>query len=223
MLAGNHGLNRGELLDDAAQQRALVHVVKAIGRLQRAHQVLNQLDVRGADQVGDQFLVAENQIAQLAGFAILKPVILDGGHHRAEHFRAEDIGEAVGTVLAHPKHQVSAGVALADEFRKAGLELFEVAGVDQNLDQFPHQPEAGLVDQLQVGVDPGIRVGLAKRLESEFLFGCGEALDQTGQIIRFFIDVVCCQFTLLRLATESDRRSSFPSWHQTTIFSNPPR
>ena len=74
-----------------------------------------------------------------------------------------------------------------------------MTGVDENLDQFPHQPKPGLVEQLEVGVDPDVRMGFAKSLQSELLLCGGKALDHSGQIVRFLKNVVCSQFPFLRL------------------------
>ena len=78
-----------------------------------------------------------------------------------------------------------------------------MTGVDEDLNHFPHQPKTGLVGQFQVGIDPCVRVGLAKSLKSELLFDGRKALDYSGQAVRFFKNVVCDQFPFLRLDTRS--------------------
>ena len=134
-------MNRRVGLDDAPQQRALVHVVETNGRLQCPHQILHHLDVRRADQVGDQFLVGHDEVAEFAGLFIVEPILLNRSHHGTKHLRPKNVGEAVRAVFAQPQHQVGARLVFADQLMKVILETIEMTGVDEHLRQLTRQAQ----------------------------------------------------------------------------------
>ena len=79
------------------------------------------------------------------------------------------------------------------------LELVEVAGVDEHLPQLTYQPQACLVHQFQIGVDPCIRMSLFVSFKREFLFGSGKTLYHSSQIIGFFKNSSGGRLAFLRL------------------------
>lgn len=93
--AGDEFLDGGEDLYDAREERAPVHVIEAGRELERAGEVLHDFDVGGGNQLGQQLEVGEDEVAELVGLLLVEGVALDGGHHRAEDFRPEDVGEGV--------------------------------------------------------------------------------------------------------------------------------
>ncbi len=84
-------------------------------KLQGAGQVLDDLQVRRADQFGQQFLVVQNVIAQPVRAFFVELVALHRGEHGAENFRAENVGKGVVAFLGQPEQQFAAGGVLADE------------------------------------------------------------------------------------------------------------
>jgi len=67
LLAGDEGLDCGVTFHDAREQGALVHVVKAGGKLQGAREVLDDFEIGGANQLDEQILVVEDEIAEAIG------------------------------------------------------------------------------------------------------------------------------------------------------------
>ena len=86
-------------LDDAGEQRPLVHIVKAGGKLQSPRQVFNHFEVGGTDQFHEQFLVVEDEIAEAIGSSFVELIPLQGGEHGPKYFGSENVGETVGAFL----------------------------------------------------------------------------------------------------------------------------
>ncbi len=78
-------------LDEPREQRTLVHVVEHRRKLQRAGEVLDDLDVGGGGQFAEQLLVVEDVFAQAVGAFFVELVALHRREHRAENLRAEDV------------------------------------------------------------------------------------------------------------------------------------
>ena len=101
--------------------------------MQRAGEVLDHFQIGRLDQFHDQFLVVEDEVAQLVGFLLVELVALHRGEHGAKHFRPEYVGKGIGTLLGKPEQQLAAGGVLADDAREHVLELFEFPFVNQQV------------------------------------------------------------------------------------------
>ena len=128
--------------------------------LQRAGEVLDDLEVGGADEFDEQFLVVEDEIAQPVGAALVELVALHRGEHGAEDLRAEDVGEGVVAVLGEPEQQFAAGGVLADEPGQGLLEQVDLAFLDEQAGQLVAELGGNAVQrrlQRLVPVAPGWR------------------------------------------------------------------
>ena len=152
------------LLDQPRQQRALVHVVKHGRELQRAGQVLDDLDVGGGGEFAEQFLVFQDEIAQAVGALLVELVAFHGGEHGAEDFRPEDVGKGVAAFAAEPEQQFAAGGVLVDEPGQRFLEQIPFALGDEQAGKFP--AELGGHDIQRVAQDVLPASGLATLKDS---------------------------------------------------------
>jgi len=93
LFAADERLDGGMTFDEPCQERTLVHVIKHRRQLQCAREVLDDFDVGGRGQLGDQFMVIQNEFAQPVRAFFVELIPLHRGEHRAKNLRPENVGK----------------------------------------------------------------------------------------------------------------------------------
>ena len=158
-------------LDQPRQQRTLVHVVEHGRKLQRAREVLDDLDVGGRGQFGEQFVVVEDEFAQAVGAFLVELVAFHRREHGAENFRAENVGEGVAAVAAEPEQQFAAGGVLVDEAGERFLEQIHFAFLDQQTGKFAAELGGDDVQRAAQNFVPAVGVRRLERFQRAMMFG----------------------------------------------------
>ncbi|PAW76124.1 MAG: hypothetical protein B9S33_21155 [Pedosphaera sp. Tous-C6FEB] len=158
-LASDELLDDGEDLDDARQKGAAVHVVEARRELERAGEVLDDFNVGGGDELGQELVVGEDEITELVGLLLVEDVALNRGDHGAEHFGSEDVSEGVRALLGEPQEQVAAGLMLADQTGECLAQEVELAILHKHRGALASELGRHVVDRADDGFMPEVRGG----------------------------------------------------------------
>ena len=168
--------------DEAREERTLVHVVEHGRKLQRARQILDDLDVGGRGQFVEQLVVFQNKIAQTVRAFFVELVALHRGEHRAENFRAEDVGEGVAAFASEPEQQFAAGGVLADEPRERFLEQIPFAFRDEQAGKFLAQFRGNEIQRAAQNFLPAFGIRLLERFERAMMFRGGNQFEQRAEL-----------------------------------------
>ena len=136
LLAADQRLDRRMALDDAGQQRPLVHVVEHRRKLQRAGQVLDDFEVgRAVSSASSSWSSRMNSRSRLERFSLnwSRSIAVSMARKTSG---PEDVGEGVVALLGQPEQQFAAGGVLADEPGERFLELADLAFLDQQVGEF---------------------------------------------------------------------------------------
>ncbi len=158
-------------LDQPREERALVHVVEHGRKLQRAREILDDFDVGGRGQFGQQFLVVEDEFAQAVGAFFVELIAFHRGEHRAEHLRAENVGEGIAAVAAEPEQQFAAGGVLVDEAGQRFLEQIHFAFLDQQIGELAAELGGNDIQRTAQDFDPAVGVRRLERFQRAMMFG----------------------------------------------------
>src|SRR5664280_3725658 len=157
-------------LDQAREERTLVHVVKYGGKFQRAVQILNDFDVSGRGQFTEQLLVFQNEIAQAVRASFVELVAFHRREHGAENFRAEDVHEIFVALAGKPQQQFRARRVLVDVLGERLLEQAELAVGDEQAGKFLGQLRGNKIERTAQNVVPLFRVRGLERFERATMF-----------------------------------------------------
>ena len=131
LFAANERLDGGMTFDEPREERTLVHVVEHRRQLQCAREVLDDFDVRGRGQFGQQFMVVQDKFAQTVRAFFIELIPLHCGEHGAKNFRTENVGKGVAAFASEPEQQFAVGRVLIDEARERVLEQIHLAFLDE--------------------------------------------------------------------------------------------
>jgi len=124
--------------DEPREERTLVHVVEHRRQLQGPGEVLDHFDVGGRGQLGQQFMVIQNEFAQTVRAFFIELIPLHRGEHGAKNFRSENVGEGIAAFASEPEQQFGARRMLIDQPRERFLEQINFAFLDQQTGKFAH-------------------------------------------------------------------------------------
>ena len=182
LFTGDQFLHHGEHFHNARQQGAPVHVIEAGRKLQCSGEILYHLDVSGVDELGQQFRVGEDEIAELVGLLFVEDVALDGADHGAEDFRSEDVGEGVRALLGEPEEQFAAGLMLADEAGERLPEQVKPVVLHEHGGAFAGQLGGRVVQNVDDGLMPERGGSLLEGLERATMLGGRHLVQQLAQL-----------------------------------------
>ena len=168
-------------LDEPRQERTLVHVVEHRRKLQRAGEVLDDLDVGGRGQFGQQFMVVQNEFAQAVGAFFVELVALHRGEHGAKNFRAENVGKGVAAVAAEPEQQFAAGRVLVDEPRERFLEQIHFAFLNQQAGKFAAQFRGNGIQRTAQDFVPALGIRRLERFQRVVMFRGGNLFQHRAE------------------------------------------
>ena len=102
-------------LDEPRQERTLVHVIEHRRQLQGAGKVFDDFDGGGRGQLGQQFVVVQNEFAQAVRAFFVELVAFHRGEHGAKNFRPENVGKGIVAFASEPEQQFAARRMLIDQ------------------------------------------------------------------------------------------------------------
>ena len=182
LLTGDEGLDGRVTFHDAREQGALVHVVKAGGKLQGAREVLDDFEIGGANQLDEQILVVEDEIAEAIGAFFIELITFHGAEHGAKDLGAENIREGIGAFLGEPEEQFTAGGMLADEPGKGFLQQVDPAFMDEELRAFTAELGGDDIEGGADDVNPSVGMGVLEGIEGAAVFDGRHLVEQRAQL-----------------------------------------
>jgi len=108
--------------DEPREKRTFVHVIEHRRQLQCAGEVLDHIDVGRRGQLGQQFVVVQNEFAQPVRAFFVELIPFHRSEHGAKNFRPENVGENITAFACKPEQQFAAGRVLVDQPGECFLE-----------------------------------------------------------------------------------------------------
>jgi hypothetical protein len=171
-IAGDEGLEGGEQLDEAGEQRLLGELLEALVEEQGVGEVAGRLGVGGGEEVGNEVGIVAEGLGQrdAAGAGGLEGLVVDGEEDGAEEARGDELVQELGellrvAVLDDPEQDGRAEVLLGLPAVERGGELVGLAVLHEEVDALGGELALGGLEEGEDDLAPLEGMGVLDEVE----------------------------------------------------------
>ncbi len=122
LFAADERLDGRMTFNEPGEERTLVHVVEHRRQLQGAGEVFDDFDVGRRGQLGEQFVVVQDEFAQAVRAFFVELIAFHRGEHGAKDLRTENVSIGIVAFASEPEQQFAARRVLVDQPGECFLE-----------------------------------------------------------------------------------------------------